>query len=115
MRSKHLLLLALFLISTCATAQPQKDATGLEWLQLSMGERAEYILMSMAALTQSGVELGKSPSDYCDAVEEKLRLNPNLYSGGVTDILASVVYEGEPGSRTVLDKIRKAGVKTRWN
>jgi hypothetical protein len=87
--------------------RPRGEVTGLEWLQMSIGERTDSILYSMYVLTQHGVELAKTGNDYYNAVEEKLKLNPDLYHKDLTNILASIVYETEPGSREVLDQWRK--------
>ena len=86
---------------------PSKEVTGLTWLQMSAGERMDYLMTSMFILTGHGVKFGKSPNDYYDAVNERLRFNPDLYSANVTNILASIVYEQEPGSREALDQIKK--------
>ena len=83
------------------------SVTGLEWLQMSARDRFEYVLTSMYILTQQGVALSKSPNDYYNAVSERLRLNPNLYSANVTNILASILYETEPGGREALDRIKR--------
>ena len=89
-------------LSYAATAEPldpalDKNATGLEWLQMSMGERMDCILFSMFVLSKNGYPMNKTPNDYYDAVGEKLRLNPNLYSENVTSILASIVNKRERG------------------
>ena len=89
-------------LSYAATGEPsdpalEKNATGLEWLQMSMGERMDCILFSMYVLTKSGEQINKAPNDYYDAVGEKLRLDPNLYSETITSILASIVKKRESG------------------
>ncbi len=84
-----------------------RDITGLEWLQISMGARRDAILVSMAVLDQHGVLLSRSLLDYYDAIEQKLRSNPDLYDVNLTDILASFVYETEPESRGVLNQFMK--------
>lgn len=102
MRIFGLLLVLSCLASSNLSAEPldpalDKNATGLEWLQMSMGKRMDCILFSMYVLTKSGVPMNKSPNDYYDAVAEKLRLNPSLYSENVTSILASIVNKRESG------------------
>jgi hypothetical protein len=99
--------LAIMAAATSAFAMPSSQSIkGLDWLQLSLGERMEYILASMLIMTRHGVEFGKSINDYHDAVAEKLRTHPDLYYTDVTNILASIVYEWEPGTRVALDKLR---------
>lgn len=90
--------------------KPRGETTGLEWLQMSIGDRTEAILFSMYVLTQHGVDLAKTGNDYYNAVEEKLKLNPDLYHKDITNILASVVYETEPETRQTLDQWRKRSV-----
>jgi len=102
MRIFGVVLVLACLFSSDLSAEPldpalEKNTTGLEWLQMSMGERMECILFSMYVLTQSGEQINKSPNDYYDAVGEKLRLNPNLYSENVTSILASIVNKPDRG------------------
>src|SRR3990167_5425352 len=104
-----LFILTAFSLSFAEAPKPEKvvlkEATGLEWLQMSMGERQDCVLSSMYVLSNEGVDLSKTLEDYYDAVGGKLRLNPNLYSESVTDILASIVYEKEPLGRETLDKV----------
>ena len=113
MRIRYLPLVLLFslIIPALCVAESSKvvprEVAGLEWLQMSAGDRLDNILTSMYILTQHGVALSKSPNDYVNAVGERLRLNPNLYSANVTNVLASIVYETEPGSGEALDKLRK--------
>ncbi len=83
------------------------NATGLQWLQMSGGDRLECLIASMVILTNYGVRLERSPNDYYDVVGDKLRLNSSYYSANVTNILASIVYEQEPGNREALDRTRK--------
>ncbi len=75
----------------------EKNATGLEWLQMSMGERMDCILFSMVVLAHNGYPMNKTPNDYYDVVGEKLRLDPSLYSENITSILASIVKKRERG------------------
>ena len=112
MRIKYLpvlvLPLILFLNLSCAScAADQEGVTGLTWLQMSMEERLDYIDTSMEILKFHGVELGKSINDYYEAVGERLQSNPELISASVTNVLASIVYEQEPGTRVAMDRIRK--------
>lgn len=102
MRIFGLLLILSCLVSSNLSAEPldpalDKNATGLEWLQMSMGERMDCILFSMFVLSKNGYPMNKTPNDYYDAVGEKLRLNPNLYSENITSILASIVNKRESG------------------
>ena len=93
----------------CAETQQYSptEMTGLEWLQAGAGEKMDCVLTSMYILVKHDVPLKRSPNDYYNLVEEKLRANPNLYSSDVTDILALAVYEKEPGTKEALDKLRK--------
>ncbi len=84
-----------------------REIRAVEWLELSLVKRMEHILASMVLLSQNGVPLGKTPDEYYDAVAEKLRFTPDLFSVNVTQILAGIVYETEPGTREVLDGLRK--------
>lgn len=89
------------------------EVTGLEWLQMALGERQDHILASMFILKQHGVDLRKSLNDYFNVLEEKLHSIPGLYNTDLTQILASLVYEKEPRNRQALDKYRnKPSVKS---
>ena len=107
-----LILLVVLTISSIGFAEtpqvdPAKQVSGLEWLQMSAGERANYVLASMYILHGNGIALNKSPDEYYNAIEEKLTSSPGLYSANLTNILASIVYEKEPGARESLDQFRK--------
>lgn len=68
-----------------------RDVTGLEWLQLSIGERMDQVVMSLYVLEKYGYTVTRSPNDYYNAVEIKLKVDPGLYSKKLTNILASVL------------------------
>ena len=110
-RNVCILLLSIWVaapLSFAATAkQAPNDVTGLEWLQMSIGNRMDCVIASMVALTQLGVNFSQSPNDYDNAVEEKLRLDPGLYATNITNLLASIVYEKEPGNQDALNRFRK--------
>ena len=60
----------------------------------------------MSVISNQGVRLERTPNDYCNTVQEKLRAHPDLYQDSVTNILAQAVYEKEPGAREALDKVK---------
>ncbi|MGH7198938.1 MAG: hypothetical protein ACREH5_09410 [Candidatus Omnitrophota bacterium] len=68
-----------------------RDVTGLEWLQMSIGERMDQLVMSLYVLEKYGYTVTKSPNDYYNALEGKLKLDPALYSRKLTNILAAIV------------------------
>jgi len=111
MKITALFFMAFFLIASTgqvySASQSSREITGLEWLKMSADKRLDYIVTSMYVLTNHGVDLEKSPNSYYKAVEERLRFNPDFYSANVANILASIVYETEPGARAALDQIRK--------
>ena len=90
-----------------STPKVMDSVTGIQWLQMSADERADSLTLSMYILANRGVNLQRSPNDYYDAVNQKLRLDPNLYTAKLTNILASIVYEEEPENREALDRFRK--------
>lgn len=79
------------------------EVTGIDWLQSSLRERSEHVMASMVRLNMRGVDLHKTQNDYCNAIEEKLISDPNLYAMNLTDILVQVVREKEPWARAGLD------------
>lgn len=72
-----------------------RDVTGLEWLEMSIGERMDQVVMSLYVLEKYGYTITESPNDYYNKVENKLKLDPALYSKKLTNILATVVSKGE--------------------
>ncbi len=111
-KSKLLIFIAALSIASAGLADEAskttpEPVTGLEWLEMSAGERLDQILMSMYILTHNGVELSQSPDDYDRALEENLVHHPDLYSKSLTDILALIVYDKESQTRPALDKARK--------
>ena len=89
-----------------AKVEHLEDVSGLEWFELSIGERMDHILASMSVLSHQGVPIKKSMNDYYNAVSEKLRTDPGLYETKITNILASIIYEKDPESRAKLDQFR---------
>ena len=89
-----------------ARVEHLEDVTGMEWIELSMGERMDYILASMTVLDRHGVKIKKSMNDYYNAVSDKLRTHPQFYEAKITDILASIIYEKDPSARARLDQFR---------
>ena len=89
-----------------------EDVSGMEWFELPMGERMDYIMASMSILHSQGVPIKKSMNDYYNAVSEKLRSNPNLYDAKITNILASIIYEKDPEARAKLDEFRNKSAQS---
>ena len=81
-----------------------QDVTGQEWLELSLGERMDHMLATIYLLQSFGVEPRKSLNDYCNSTEHALVLNSGWYQNQLTDIVAHLIYESEPGSRAALEK-----------
>jgi len=106
-------LLAAVFPATCSFAAPTerartvREATGIEWLEMSGYQRQDEILKSMAVLVQSGVEPMRQPHEYYSQIHAKLRRDPNLYGVPLSQILAACVYEDEPAARAALDALRK--------
>lgn len=91
-----------------AEASPPQDITGLEWLNLTIGDRQQYVFIAMKVLDKNGVPLSNTVLDYYNEIERAIKLKPENYSRSITSILASVVYDSEPGSRAALDKRRQS-------
>jgi hypothetical protein len=73
-----------------------RDVTGLEWLQMSIGERMDHVMMSLYVLEKYGYTVTGSPNDYYNEAERRLKLDPGLYPKKLTNILAAIVSrEGE--------------------
>ena len=81
-----------------------QDVTGQEWLEMSLGERMDYVMASLFTLKSYGVAPRKTLNDYCNAAEKTLMRYSDLYDAQLTDILIRVIYEKEPASRALLDK-----------
>ena len=89
-----------------AKVEHLEDVSGMDWFELSLGERMDHILASMSILSHQGVPIKKSMNDYYNAVSEKLRTDPSLYETKITNILASIIYEKDPESRAKIDQFR---------
>ena len=83
-----------------------QDITGQEWLEVTLGERMDYMMAAMFTLKSYGVAPRKTLNDYCNAVEKMLVRHSDLYDTQLTDILVSVIYEKEPAARPSLDKFK---------
>ncbi len=101
-----LFFLALASMSAFANESSQKPVTGMEWLQESIIERLEKVRVSMVILHANGVPVSRSSNDYYNAIEQKIRQEPDKADSDLTSILASIIYKEEPESREALDKFR---------
>ena len=114
MKRSFFILLALFLLLVSnshsepisANAKDYRPVTGLEWLQMSAGERVENLLAVMYLLNKNGVEFIYEEGHYYDAIYQKIQREPRVYSSTLADILASYLYEKEPKTRPVLDRFK---------
>jgi hypothetical protein len=89
-----------------AAAEPVQEVTGIEWLQMSMTERMEQILLSMAILAQSGVQSRRTPLECYDLVHDAVRRGPAQHGRRLSRILADKLYDTEPAVRLSLDRLR---------
>ena len=111
------LILGISLITTAAWAAggPAKtveneviyEVTGLEWLEMSMGQRMDQVLASMMALRQRGLEPSRDLNDYYNELSEALKMNPSLYSMSLTEILEQNIRQKESTRRKVLASVEK--------
>jgi hypothetical protein len=104
---KTLAFICLLVISLPAYAASLNDVSGLQWLQMSLGEQTDQIEISMTVLVKNGVELTNTRRDYLNKVQQRLISKPELYEKNIIDILALIVYEEEPLARNALDALRK--------
>ncbi len=88
------------------TKAPVRDATGLEWLEMSVGARTDTIVAAMLRLTQDGVPLAYPPDEYYGAVHAAVRRDPSLNDVPVTSLVALHAYEHEPETRPAIDALR---------
>ena len=83
-----------------------QEITGLEWMQMSGGDRMDNVMAAMFLLSKNGVPINKAPDFYYDVLYQKIQRDPAQYALKITNILANCVYEKEPGSRNALDGLR---------
>lgn len=88
---------------------PLREATGLEWLQMSVGERNAQILASMMRLTKAGVAFTDPLDEYYRAVYDAVRRDASLYETPVTQIVARHARRREPKARPALDAFERLG------
>ncbi len=107
LKDLSLVIFPILLISAIACAEENNRITGQDWLLMSREEKGAYIFTAMEVLKKDGVPLGKTPDQYTSLIDSDLVNNPNALKADVTNILASVVYENDPGAREAIDKLRK--------
>ena len=107
MRIKLFLVLIYLSLAILPTlnAKTLDPVTGQEWLTMSKEEKGAYMFSAMEVLKEHGVPLGKTPDQYIVLIGSEIADSPDALQAYVTNILALVVYEKEPGSRTAIDKI----------
>jgi hypothetical protein len=75
--------------------QPLRELTGIEWMELSIGQRHDHLAWSMFVLGKKGIVFAKTPNEYYHAVYKRLRADMSNYEVGITTILAEYVGETE--------------------
>lgn len=107
-RAAFIFLAALVLIGAAPVEKkiPVRDATGLEWLEMSVGARTDVIVAAMIRLTEDGVPLAYPPDKYYSAVHAAIRRDPSLNDVPVTSLLALHAYDHEPETRPAIDALR---------
>ncbi len=98
--------LALSPMCAIAGESYEKPITGIAWLEESIIKRLERVRVSMVILHANGVPVSQSSNDYYNAIEKKIRQEPDKVDSDLTSILASIIYKEEPASREALDKFR---------
>lgn len=83
--------------------------TGIEWLHAGPKEREEGLLATLLVVQTSGVRMEKSFLEYDDAVRRQLLRHPETQEKPLTDALAGYLYESDPSTRPILDKLRSNG------
>jgi hypothetical protein len=106
-RAAFVFLAALVLLGAAPKKNvPLRDVSGLEWLEMSVGERTDQIVASMLKLAQEGIPLANPPDEYYRAVHFAVRRDPSYNRVPVTTILALEAYENEPEARPAIDALR---------
>ena len=84
-----------------------QEVQGLEWMEMSAGERMDHLMATMYLLNKNGVELSYEPEHYYDALYRKIQRDPSLNTSSIANILANCIYEKEYASRPALDLLKK--------
>ncbi len=84
-----------------------QEVQGLEWMEMSAGERMDHLMAAMYLLNKNGVELSYTPDYYYDAIYQKIQRHPELYSSEIASILANFIYEKEEKARPALDNLKR--------
>lgn len=83
------------------------DVKGIDWLQMSIGDRREQVFLSMAVLGKNQVPMQGDLYSYYNALLGRIEHDPGQYQRRLTWILADYVYENEPASRPIIDSLRR--------
>ena len=89
---------------------PSSEITALDWHQMSLTDRMNYLVIALSILSANGIAPERSPNEYCDRLSDKLKTDPSLYAMSLTNFLAAYIYETEPKSRAVLDQFRRKNI-----
>ncbi len=98
--------MAIFFLLSISSARAAEDITGLEWMELSAGQKMERIRMSMAVLGYHKVFLKDSANAYYNAVSQAIRANPAYYSMDLTQVLAAAASEKDGEVRAALEQYK---------
>lgn len=107
---------ALFLLLALLQGPPiwaggLEDLKGLDWTQMSLGQKQDFVYRGIGALERQGVSLLKSPSYYIEALDKVLTIDPDLKKEYLDNLFVFCVHESEPHTRKALNEIRGAQSK----
>ena len=99
---RPLALVLLFLSVTQFSFAGAKPMTGKDWLLMSYEEKVLSSATVMDVLKKKGVPMEKNFEQYIALMDEAIMDKFEYRERDVTKILASIIYETEPGSRDAL-------------
>lgn len=70
-----------------------REITGLEWFQMSVGDKEDHIFAAMYRLERAGTTFARTADEYAYLIQKKLYADPGLYEVNLTDILSAIVQE----------------------
>ncbi|HXV18560.1 MAG TPA: hypothetical protein VD883_00605 [Candidatus Omnitrophota bacterium] len=109
MRRRVVLFLLLALSQgVIARAEGLDDLKGQDWIQMSLGQKQDFVYRGIGALERQGVSLLKSPSYYIEALDKVLKIDEGLREEYLDNLFVFCVHESEPHTRQALEKIRNS-------
>lgn len=87
-----------------------EDMTGQDWLSMSDEQKQIFVFTGIGGLERQGVFITRPPQDYIAALDKLMVAEPLFQKDFLDSLFVFCVYDGEPQTRVVIDRIRQSSM-----